>query len=520
VVRHSANDEGSTLDVVLRFAALRPRQNTDAPPLTLDSGSSFQSQVRDTISSQQPRPETEAIARRFAETDFVRDLDHAAHGHALAEVLARRRNGELRKPALVASAVLEAVGDDDAASFAGELARARDSVLAAYLLPERLDAGAAQDLVRGYTLADGVADGDLTDERIDAIVGGPMALPDFVVTRPNTPAAATQDAEERARELATEIEELAGRRDALAGAIAEMALHVDDELELNEFGERRPLRDLYRAGVNGVSNRDGAVAEAAREKPALAEFDDSAAASPLLRASVGRNIALSQHAVEAVPDDVATTIHTLGLDLTTTPVEEVQRRITDEHARVSDQLLASAGELANLRPGRSIINEIGAWALDPVDDPERPAPVASAAPTTHTAVKPLGIADLMVVRVHIDRYERSEVAAVENVLPHEKLPRHPSPRRHRDGDDRRAGDDRPASCNAVDGGTDERGRQGRGSWPGARPARSFTPMLIGWRPSLQRAMGSTRSWSSTCRPRCWADSFRSRLQPMRQGTIG
>src|SRR6059058_5532106 len=152
VVWHAANDEGNALDVVLRFAALRPHQDTDARPLTLDSASSFQSEVRDSISSQEPRPETEAIARRFADTDFVRDLDHAVHGHALADVLARRRNGKL-KAAQVASAVREAIGDDDPASFAGELARARDSVLAAYLLPERLDADAAQDLVRAYTLA-------------------------------------------------------------------------------------------------------------------------------------------------------------------------------------------------------------------------------------------------------------------------------------------------------------------------------------------------------------------------------
>jgi hypothetical protein len=64
---------------------------------------------------------------------------------------------------------------------------------------------------------------------------------------------------------------------------------------------------------------------------------------------------------------------------------------------------------------------LGKWGLDPVDDPSATEPVASGPPVSSTFVKPLGNADLCVVRTHISRYERAEVASLENVLPGEKL---------------------------------------------------------------------------------------------------
>ena len=410
------------MDVVLRFASLRSQDATTDPAVTLTTASSFQSQVRDSLSD--PGSESVAVARRFVETDFVRDADHAVHGRALTDVVRRIREGELTHDQLGA-AVRQTVGEDDPASFAAELTRARDSVLAAYLLPEHVDATAAQELVRGYTLAEAVLAGRGDEARARSIVSGPMALPDFVAPPPSSAAGSTQPTpEERARELAAQINELAQRRARLAGAIAELSLHGEDELELSELGERRPLRDLYRAALPEQSERELAVREGddRGSKIASGGFDDRGVASPLLRATVGRNVSLSARALEVLPDQVTETMRALALDPATASVEELHQRVTAEHAQVTQQLMSHAVELARFRPGGgSLVGVIADWLLDPVDDPDRPPPVASAAPTTHTAIRPLGVADLVLVRAHIERYERAEVALVENVLPHEKL---------------------------------------------------------------------------------------------------
>src|SRR4030095_11017332 len=47
-----------------------------------------------------------------------------------------------------------------------------------------------------------------------------------------------------------------------------------------------------------------------------------------------------------------------------------------------------------------------------------------ALPTTHSALAPVGIGDLLVVRQHLKRYEAVDLSYVENILPSEQLSRH------------------------------------------------------------------------------------------------
>lgn len=61
------------------------------------------------------------------------------------------------------------------------------------------------------------------------------------------------------------------------------------------------------------------------------------------------------------------------------------------------------------------------FKLEPVDDPAATEPVAAGPPGTFTKIAPLGVADLYLVRTHIKRYERGEVASLENILGGEKL---------------------------------------------------------------------------------------------------
>src|SRR5260370_28894391 len=51
----------------------------------------------------------------------------------------------------------------------------------------------------------------------------------------------------------------------------------------------------------------------------------------------------------------------------------------------------------------------------PLESGDKPPAVLPSPPTSHGTVKPAGIADLLVVREHVLRYEAGEIAFVENV---------------------------------------------------------------------------------------------------------
>lgn len=89
----------------------------------------------------------------------------------------------------------------------------------------------------------------------------------------------------------------------------------------------------------------------------------------------------------------------------------MRQRVADEHVQVGQQLMTLSGQLAKFSPVDVDASAVlPYWHWDPVDAPEQPPPLATAPPTTHTAVKPLGVADLVLVRAHVDHYERAKVA--------------------------------------------------------------------------------------------------------------
>jgi hypothetical protein len=140
-------------------------------------------------------------------------------------------------------------------------------------------------------------------------------------------------------------------------------------------------------------------------------------------------VVLSYTAVRLFTEPAAQTLHQYEIDPGATPVRDIQARLATEQQRVVHGLTTVALNLSKVQLDTAISQQmsqrigglLGRYRLDPVDDPAATEPVAAAPPTTHTSVRPLGIADLCVVRTHISRYERGEVARLENVLPGERL---------------------------------------------------------------------------------------------------
>jgi hypothetical protein len=408
------------VEVILRFATLRPAAGHEAA-LSLASDSNFQRELRDAIATGGEPERVGEVARQFAETDFLHEADQVQRGVPLLALLERLRVGPLPSGDELASMARDAVDGESTEAFAGDLARVRDSVLARYLLPDGPDADIAEDLVRAYSLVSYVLSGFADRVATQAMLQGALALPEFLVRSQQPPAPPEPLPEDVARDLAEQIDVLAARHDRLTAAADELAYHAEDELDLSEVGDRTPLADLY-LSIRGreITERSG---EGARRKEASGDRSADLPVSSLLRASVGRNVVLSRRALSLVPETVLETVRSLDLDPDAATIGDIDASLVRARGETGQQLRTLSGHLAHVIGSYHVQPVIISprWRRDPVDAPETPPPLATAAPTTHTEVRPLGVADLLLVRAQISHYQRSEVAAVENVLASERL---------------------------------------------------------------------------------------------------
>ena len=133
--------------------------------------------------------------------------------------------------------------------------------------------------------------------------------------------------------------------------------------------------------------------------------------------------------LEQLSAAVKATITDLGPDVSRLPLGTLTTAVRGELARVISQIsnfalmfgIASGSELGGL-----ISLDPPAPTSEPAkhDDASDPPPdVLSGPPSSHGTVQPAGVADLLVVREHVLRYEPGEVAYVENVAAGEDFQR-------------------------------------------------------------------------------------------------
>ena len=195
---------------------------------------------------------------------------------------------------------------------------------------------------------------------------------------------------------------------------------------MSELGEQTPLSSLYRVAAvrERIEPASPRAAATTSGKPPMPAGGGEDLTSPLLRAGTQHNVVLSARAVALLPARALETVRGLDLDPASAPLAEMQGRLQQTYEQNAQQLMGLSSTFAALKSVVDIDPSLHfldpSWNLDPVDAPDLPAPVISTPPTTHANVKPLGVADLLLVRAHIGRYERSEVAAIENVVAHEK----------------------------------------------------------------------------------------------------
>lgn len=129
----------------------------------------------------------------------------------------------------------------------------------------------------------------------------------------------------------------------------------------------------------------------------------------------GVRFALKRESIAQFQPESQALLHELKLDLTATSAPTAMRMLTSELSRV--QQVLSAGRAASPQSIARVGDPpIPATALDFLGIPSALAPFPPPLPAVHGHIKPVGMADLLVVKYQLLRYERGEVAYIENVL--------------------------------------------------------------------------------------------------------
>ena len=251
--------------------------------------------------------------------------------------------------------------------------RASAILIASYLLARAPSAG--KELVaamRMIALVEAVAK-QVNQDATDAILKGPMVLPDIVEQLPDPlPQPPVEPPpQERAQTLVREIEALHGRAEKLEQIMADLALHEVDELVVREGDEEKPLSALF-------------LPEETEDRRPVETLGSSIVA----RAAARKNVFLARTAIERLPEDAMQTLPELGADPRRSALAEISQTITNQLGAINNQLFKKHKDPAwALVEGIELI-ETGVIeaVIEPVDDPEAEDPPWSPAvqlPTTH-----------------------------------------------------------------------------------------------------------------------------------------
>ncbi|MEZ4446383.1 MAG: hypothetical protein R3B72_45310 [Polyangiaceae bacterium] len=403
----------------LEGLAAIPVANDEAP-------SPFYEAVRKASLSGGHRAQYERLARGFLDTS-----ENAATGKPLALdvaaltswVLAR---GEVVTRSEVTSAVqqiFERSLDELSASdeYRESIVRLRDTALAqAIVLGPRDATTAVARWLRVLTWLSAVP----ATTRVSTLLHRPLLLPAGIFPLPATkdPAAAADNAAQEA--AATAHHAAMEAAFSLSASIAAKRTAIA-ELSSALYGDTFTMRRLAsESGTVGVARRVPPVQPAPpAPEPVVVSPPTNAIAggTAVLTASAVAGLSSSTKAVLAelrVPEthvDVQYAVSALERDVAQ-GTAVLYANATGRHtvALVGNQWLPVTGGLPGLLdPGRSWLAP-GPCKPPRYDVPNAEAPTVPA--TTQSAIRPLGIADLMQIRQSLQRYELGEIAHVENVM--------------------------------------------------------------------------------------------------------
>lgn len=338
------------MDKIFGFVALR-RPSQEAPrSATLAGSSDFQQQLARAAAGANTLADVTAAAQRFADGGgMLTDVDAAYRGRAFLEMYERLANRSGEDATDLASEVRGVAGQSRPADWATDATRARDTILAAYLLEQDGRAATAVKLLRAYAVADAVfTAGEVA--AAEAALHAPFLLPDYLLelrTRPASDTSAAPSPDEIATALISQFQAARERHSSLTQALVEIGSHDEDELVLDELGERRPLASLYETPARPAErlHLHAEPAQAAK-KPAAPAV--SGGSSPLRRAAARTNVTLSETGVRLLSEPSRKALQGLGLDPAAATIQEMQQRVASAHEEATQELRTLAIELSRL----------------------------------------------------------------------------------------------------------------------------------------------------------------------------
>ena len=397
---------------LFRFMVLRaPDQVDPGDTILIDpsSQSKLRSSLRAAAHSAAPPAAMNGVALEFIASDnaFVKSPDSLAHGATLLAVTsvfenpARRKYGSEQLSAVIHSLFPNLAHTVKENSFLDDKSRIQDSIVALQLAPTPQSPLVASliKLSQAVNLVERVAGGDSSVDKPGALANAAnriVVLPsDIFPIASQLVRQDPQPSQAAADERVATVQDRADLEKRVAD-LNETLLAVHNILAVNSLP---PEANYAPLGPSVAMHAESAVLKrVSNAAPAAKPFASLAAVA----------------SIQPLSPVVQSVLSGLNLDLTTTPL-----------SFVSDRLSSELSKIGNLF-GRAIIG----LPPDPFHDVSAPQEwwnfppnVLPGPPTSHGTVLPAGIADLLVVREHVLRYESGEIAFVENIAKGETFKR-------------------------------------------------------------------------------------------------
>jgi hypothetical protein len=295
--------------------------------------------------------------------------------------------------------------------FRADKVQLHDSLIALKLLSESpVDVASLILFARIVDLVERVAIDDPTLYDADAVAqifSRPLVLPADLVPLPQSLERQHQSDTDSAQQ-AEQDRALLERSDALEDAAHRLAT-----LDGSQFEASSPASpSIALVAVASVTQVD--------DKPG----HDGAAFAAASQVHSGLFVApqrLTTTAVAALPTATRSVLSQVGVDLRSTTVPQAVVRIWAELSRIAPQVLEARSRMRIKAP--PTVLRVGLDFFESADldgiigrPGKRFGIVDAALPATHGTIRPVGVADLLVVKYHVARYELGEIAYIENVL--------------------------------------------------------------------------------------------------------
>lgn len=419
---------------LFRFFLLRPPEKPEAADaIRLAEAGPLHDQLKLARSGLEPLDAMGRIAAAFiAGDDFVGAPDGVQNAPALAQL----RGALALKPSAgladLKAMISNAFGTDAAAVAASEPLRSdkahvHDSLLAVKLVAPAVSTN-LDHLPLDARLIDLIERAAADDRALDEPGAAPAALTRLLVLPADlfplpSPLEQRRSAAAPAPQAPTDTHEAASAQHASAieAALTELGNATPDDFSRPAATAATPTAAPSAAPAATSSSRApgfferlfGAVGSgpAALARPATAVAMQGAA---------GARFTLRPEAIDQFRPATQAVLRDLQLDLRTTPTPTAMRVLRSELGRVQqvlDQQAASTSAVARIGEPRFQFGGVPAIAPKIVM-PLVPLilPLPFPLPAVHGHIKPVGMADLLVVKYQLLRYERGEVAYIENIL--------------------------------------------------------------------------------------------------------